>query len=89
MELYSHIRALCAKGESAEIEFKSSKGGFPGSLWESYSAFANTNGGIIVLGIAEKNGKFYSDKLTQDQVAKLKKTLWDGVNNKCLGPHIQ
>lgn len=31
---------------------------------------------------AMKNGKFFSDKLTQDQVAKLKKTLWDGLNNR-------
>ena len=76
MELDSYIRTLCNKGESTEIEFKSAKGGFPGSLWETYSAFANTNGGIIVLGISEKSGKFISDKLTEAQIAKLKKTLW-------------
>lgn len=75
MELDSYIRTLCDKGESTEIEFKSAKGGFPGSLWETYSAFANTNGGIIVLGISEKSGKFISDKLTEAQIAKLKKTL--------------
>lgn len=55
MELYSYIGNLCDKGENAEVEFKSALGGFPGSFWETYSAFGNTAGGIIVLGIKEKN----------------------------------
>lgn len=48
------IRELVGKGEPLEVEFKSARGGFPGSFWESYSAFANTNGGTIVLGVVEK-----------------------------------
>lgn len=55
------LNALMGKGESSEIEFKSARGGIPASLWESYSAFANTDGGIIVLGIQEKNGTFSLD----------------------------
>lgn len=82
MDIKSYIHSLCRKGEGTEIEFKSAKGGFPTSLWETYSAFANTDGGIIVLGITEKNGKFYPDGLTEDQATKYKKTLWDGLNNK-------
>ena len=82
MELYSYIRSLCDKGENTEVEFKSAKGGFPGSLWETYSAFANTNGGIIILGIAEKDHKFFPDGLDRQTVTKYKKTFWDGANNK-------
>ncbi|MGM9792662.1 MAG: ATP-binding protein [Candidatus Cryptobacteroides sp.] len=82
MDVNSYIHTLCKKGEGTEIEFKSAKGGFPGSFWETYSAFANTDGGIIVLGISEKNGKFYPDGLSEEQIAKLKKLLWDGLNNK-------
>ena len=41
---------LCLNKENVEVEFKSGKGGFPGSFWETFSAFANTDGGIIIIG---------------------------------------
>ena len=60
-ETKNPIRELVGKGETLEVEFKSARGGFPGSFWESYSAFANTNGGTIVLGVVEKNNRFLFD----------------------------
>ena len=68
MELHSYIRNLCDKGENVDVEFKSALGGFPNSFWETYSAFGNTEGGIIVLGIKEKGHKFTPDHLTPEQV---------------------
>ena len=87
------LYALVQKGESAEVEFKSARGGFPGSFWESYSAFANTNGGTIILGVQEKDGKFLFDGLSEETAFKYKKNFWDNAHNRgkvsvCL-PHEQ
>lgn len=43
--------------ENGHVEAKQALGGLPESLWESYSAFANADGGVILLGVAERADK--------------------------------
>lgn len=68
--------------ENDVLEFKGAKGGFPGAFWETYSAFANTNGGVVILGIKDKNGHLQSDNLDGTDIDKLQKDLWSGLSNK-------
>ena len=82
MDLIDDILQACAIGESTDWEFKSAKGGFPGSFWETYSAMANSEGGRVVSGVREKGGKAFLDGLTADEIGRNQKILWDGLNDK-------
>ena len=75
------IKRFDSYRENNRFEVKKAEGGLPGSLWETYSAFANSKGGIILLGVAEKpDGNFYVTGLKN--AAKQRKNFFDVVNNK-------
>ena len=73
---------ILGKNEDYLIEAKSAKGGFPDNFWETYSAFANTDGGTILLGVEETHDHvlYMQDGLADAQ--KMKKTFWKLVNNR-------
>ncbi len=66
--------------ENNRIEAKKALGGLPRSVWETYSAFANTYGGIILLGVEELADKSFRTVDLPDP-EKLIKEFWDIVNN--------
>ena len=67
--------------ENNRLEAKAAAVGLPKSLWATYSAFANTNGGIILLGVTEDaqhqlhvEGVNDADALVTD--------FWNIINNQ-------
>ncbi len=67
--------------ENNRIEAKKSLGGLPESLWETYSAFANSLGGLILLGVIEHKDKSLSAVNLQSP-QKLIDEFWTIINDK-------
>lgn len=76
------FNALNKYRENNRIEAKKALGGLPKSIWETYSAFANTLGGIILLGVKEdenKNLRIAGNGILNPE--EMIKEFWDTVNN--------
>ena len=66
--------------EDNSFEVKKAEGGLPVTLWETYSSFANSNGGVIILGVGERqDGSWYTTGLKNPE--KLKKNFWNTVHD--------
>ena len=80
------IKELLLYGESIMLECKECRSDIPKSVWETYSAFANTRGGIILLGVHEDLNepdvkKRFAIKGVAD-VAKIIGDFWNTINSE-------
>ena len=75
------LKSLESLSEGYDIEFKLADTKIPLSLYETYSAFANTSGGIIYLGIEEENDKA-SKAVGVENAKQKRKQLFDALLNK-------
>lgn len=71
--------------ESYDLECKlargrDGKGAVPEDFWPTYAAFANTSGGVVVLGVREKQGRFSVEGIAD--IDRVKKELFDCANNR-------
>ncbi|MDO4265339.1 MAG: putative DNA binding domain-containing protein [Eubacteriales bacterium] len=69
--------------EDNRREVKKARGGLPNDIWETYSAFANTYGGVIILGVEELDDKHWKPTgLKAADKEKLLDNLWNLLHNQ-------
>jgi hypothetical protein len=86
------LKSLIYQGEKVDIECKKAEGNIPKSVYESYSAFANTKGGYIILGVLEDKSKSLSEeryiiKGVQDPGAQ-KEDFWNTINGNKVNVNV-
>lgn len=80
-----NIPDLLLYGERMTLECKTAKNAIPKSVWETYSSFCNTEGGVVLLGIEEnleeidRNERFSVSGVKNP--AKMIKEFWDTINS--------
>ncbi|NEQ36032.1 MAG: ATP-binding protein [Okeania sp. SIO3I5] len=81
-------------GEDQEIEFKSAKNSLPKDIWPTLSAFANTDGGYIILGVSEADDGFIISGVNNPE--NLITQFWNNHNNReklsfpiCSNSHLE
>lgn len=80
----SSLSDIEALEETVEVECKlaggqDGRGKLPDDFWPTYSAFANTHGGIVILGVKEKADGFELRGITDPQ--RVKTDLFNLLNN--------
>ncbi|MCF6212337.1 MAG: putative DNA binding domain-containing protein, partial [Gammaproteobacteria bacterium] len=78
------LEDIAALRENFEVECKlaagkDGNGELPKDFWQTYSAFANSEGGDVLLGLDERKGKFNVGGINNP--AKVLDDLWNLVNN--------
>ena len=78
------LKELIYQGEKVDIECKKAEKNVPKSAYESYSAFANTKGGYIILGVREDKTKTDPKErfIIQgiEDAPKQKEDFWNTIN---------
>lgn len=77
MTRFNIVDGRFTQQESDRLEFKSSRSNLSKDFWPTYSAFANTFGGTIVLGVDDST----HEPVGVEDPEKLIKELWDLLND--------
>lgn len=86
------IRELLKYGERITLECKDSRSEISKSVWETYSSFANTCGGVILLGVEEHMSEVNIEKrftFTDIKNPEIRiKEFWDTINSSKVSVNI-
>ena len=87
-----NIEALLASGERINLECKKAQSNVPVDVWKTYSAFANTYGGTILLGIVEHLKEKDLQKRFQivgvEDSRKIVTDFWNTINSNKVNENI-
>ena len=86
------LKDLLEFGEKISLECKKAGSGLPKSIWSTYSAFANTVGGVILLGIEESNedGSLFPKYVIRGvkNADNLIRDFWNTINSDSVNANI-
>ena len=87
-----NIETLLASGERINLECKKAQSNVPVDVWKTYSAFANTYGGTILLGIVEHLKEKDLQKRFQivgvEDSRKIVTDFWNTINSNKVNENI-
>lgn len=82
----NQIQKLIQQGEGLRIEFKEATDSVPNSLYETVVSFANTDGGTLLLGVADNQ---LVKGIDPNSIVKLQKDIVTALNSRdCINPPI-
>ncbi len=86
------LKNLIYQGEKVDVECKKAETSVPKSVYEAYSAFANTKGGYIILGVKEdKSKQSFEERFIIQGVMnpeKQKEDFWNTINGSKVNRNI-
>ena len=86
------LKQIIYRGEKVDVECKEAEENVPKSVYESYSAFANTKGGYIILGVKEDRKKIRpEERFLMQGIKNPKKQIedfWNTINSSKVNTNI-